>query len=151
MTSAADTTALIEEARGIVKPAAWIAATPIAIAQTMAQLADVLEAEVAKVREYENAICWDVTCLNCSKLLDRSYADYVRAAKAEARSKELTDRIEALAEELQKEAAKARNVKWPVANQWSFNPYQTQAVFKEDAAQRLRALVTSDTKEARDA
>lgn len=29
--------------------------------------------------QYENAITWDTTCLNCANLLDRSYEDYVKA------------------------------------------------------------------------
>src|SRR6185295_14786741 len=28
----------------------------------------------ARVREYDSAICWETSCLNCSKLLDDNYA-----------------------------------------------------------------------------
>ena len=34
------------------------------------RLADALESALSQIREYEDAICWDTTCLNCSKLLD---------------------------------------------------------------------------------
>jgi chromosome segregation ATPase len=37
-----------------------------------------------KVAEYENAITWDTSCLNCSQLLDRSIFDHERAQRAEA-------------------------------------------------------------------
>jgi hypothetical protein len=47
---------------------------------------DALEARIA---EYENAITWDTTCLNCSQLLDRSIFDHERAERAEAALREL--------------------------------------------------------------
>jgi len=39
----------------------------------------------AALSELENSLTWHTTCLNCASLLDRSYDDYVRAEKAEAR------------------------------------------------------------------
>jgi hypothetical protein len=48
-----------------------------------------------RVLEYENAITWGVSCLACSTVLDSSYAETVRAEKAERR----ITRVHAIAEE----------------------------------------------------
>ena len=57
------------------------------------------DAEIGKLRtalaEYENAITWDTTCLNCAHLLDQCYAETRRAEQAEERGQ----RIRALADE----------------------------------------------------
>lgn len=47
-------------------------------------LLDDHKAKTALLAEHENAITWDTTCPNCAKLLDASYAETVRAEKAEA-------------------------------------------------------------------
>ena len=51
------------------------------------QRADTAEAErdewKARYAELNGALCWDTTCLNCANLLDKSYADYARADRAE--------------------------------------------------------------------
>lgn len=38
----------------------------------------------ALVADYDHAIAWDTTCLNCASLLEQNYRDYVRAERAEA-------------------------------------------------------------------
>lgn len=47
------------------------------------KLAERVIALIVRINEYENAISWNTTCLECSKTLDKSYAEYVRADKAE--------------------------------------------------------------------
>lgn len=43
----------------------------------------------ATIAEYEGAINWGTSCLNCSSVLDRSYAEYVRADGAELKLADL--------------------------------------------------------------
>lgn len=43
-----------------------------------------------RVHDYEGAISWDTTCLNCASLLDQNYQDYMRADRAEAEVARLT-------------------------------------------------------------
>ena len=40
----------------------------------------------AMVADYERGICWDSTCLNCARTIERGHADYERAEAAEARA-----------------------------------------------------------------
>jgi hypothetical protein len=65
-----------------------------------AERAEQAEAQVAaltvEVLDYRNAITWDTTCFNCAKLLDSSYAETVRAEKAEAERDELRVNAEKL-------------------------------------------------------
>lgn len=39
---------------------------------------------IAALGEYESAICWDTTCLNCSRLFDRLYAADMKIERIEA-------------------------------------------------------------------
>lgn len=66
----------------------------------------------ARILEYENALNWETSCLNCAKLLDASYAETVRAEQAEAQLaqvradaqahvQEWQDRANALQQELE--------------------------------------------------
>lgn len=57
-----------------------------------------------KLLELEGALCWDTTCLNCASLLDKSYADYVRADKAEAEVQHLRAQIAEVADEFDGDA-----------------------------------------------
>ncbi len=59
----------------------------------LSALLDRLEAARASVARYEHGISWDTTCENCAHMLDRSYAETVRAEAAEA----ALARVEALA------------------------------------------------------
>lgn len=47
-----------------------------------------LLAEVERLREtvadYERGIDWSMTCINCARLMDKNYEEYVRAESAEA-------------------------------------------------------------------
>jgi hypothetical protein len=44
-----------------------------------------LRAEKAEalLAEYEGALCWDTTCLNCASLLDANYREFMRREIAE--------------------------------------------------------------------
>ena len=42
--------------------------------------------------ELNGALCWGTTCLNCASLLDKSYADYIRAEKAQAALRALREK-----------------------------------------------------------
>ncbi|WP_336214466.1 hypothetical protein [Nonomuraea sp. LPB2021202275-12-8] len=68
---------------GAERTAAVAEATTTA-AQRDAALRD-LETAKALVANYENGITWHTTCNNCATLLDSSYAETVRAERAEAR------------------------------------------------------------------
>lgn len=50
--------------------------------------------------EVDNAITWDTTCLNCARILDKSYADFVRAEQAEAALSRVLDDVERVADDL---------------------------------------------------
>lgn len=43
-------------------------------------------------RERDNAISWNTTCFNCSKLLDESYSEYVKGYKAALRDNGIKDK-----------------------------------------------------------
>lgn len=42
----------------------------------------------------QNTLSWDTTCLNCSRLMDRSYEDYVRREQAEAALVKANEKLE---------------------------------------------------------
>ena len=44
----------------------------------------------ARIAEYENAITWCTSCLNCSKLIDTNYAQYVELEQSKTRVEALT-------------------------------------------------------------
>ena len=44
----------------------------------------------ARIAEYENAITWCTSCLNCSKLIDTNYAQYVELEQSKTRVETLT-------------------------------------------------------------
>lgn len=61
------------------------------IHQAVQQIQAEADALRARVRDYENAITWNVTCLNCSSLLDSGYRETARAEQAEQRLARIRD------------------------------------------------------------
>lgn len=69
-----------------------------ALYELEARLATVEAQAAARILEYENALAWETNCLNCAKLLDSSYAETVRAEKAEAQAAQLAGALEQYAD-----------------------------------------------------
>lgn len=49
------------------------------------------DALAARLADYENGISWGTTCTSCARVLDKSYEEYVRADKAEAKLAEVAE------------------------------------------------------------
>ena len=72
------------------------------ISQVLIQAAEKIDGQQAAIERFQheiqklnNAITWDTSCLNCSSLLDASYAETVRAEKAEAELERVKPVLEA--------------------------------------------------------
>jgi hypothetical protein len=62
---------------------------------TPAEIVDGWNQMVDQVQEYENAITWNTSCLNCASLLDASYSEYVRREMAMIAVKQIVNLLEA--------------------------------------------------------
>ncbi len=74
---------------------------PIACCDDAKTAVAIAEDLLSALGELNNAITWHTACLNCSSILDASYAETVRAEKAEAQLAEALAEVERLRGELE--------------------------------------------------
>ncbi|MDE2105254.1 MAG: hypothetical protein KGL39_48965 [Patescibacteria group bacterium] len=81
-------------------PDAWDRRVAEAMMPAVAPFVAEVEALRQEVGQYRDAITWDTSCLNCSKLLDRCYEADMRAEQAAEKAEALAARISALCSEV---------------------------------------------------
>jgi hypothetical protein len=63
--------------------------------------------DLKRFAEYENAVTWGTSCLNCARILDESIAEHERADKAEAEVARLRAAVERVAAKAERTAHEA--------------------------------------------
>lgn len=99
-----------------------------------------LKERLERLGEYENAICWNTSCLACSRTLDASIRDHERAEQAEAERDRLRARLTAVTVH----ANRAANSILPDTPAWTALADLRAAIYDPPAPEEAGQLVDWD-------